>query len=74
MGILRARCFYRNALTAVAAWILQEELLSRKVVYFTEDESVWQCYNLVDSQCGGIKYGDREGLDFLKRQHYATIN
>ena len=36
------------------AWCLQEELLAQRVLYYTQDEVVWQCKTLLDCKCGRI--------------------
>jgi hypothetical protein len=36
------------------AWTLQEELLARRILYYTESEVVWQCKSDLACQCGRI--------------------
>ncbi|CCF35758.1 HET domain-containing protein [Colletotrichum higginsianum] len=35
-------------------WVLQERLLSPRVVYFDAEERKWECNTAADCQCGGI--------------------
>ncbi|KAF9880689.1 het domain-containing protein [Colletotrichum karsti] len=35
-------------------WVLQERLLSPRVVYFDTEELKWECFSAADCQCGGI--------------------
>jgi hypothetical protein len=35
------------------AWVFQERLLAPRVVYFSQNELVWECVELGDCQCGG---------------------
>jgi hypothetical protein len=34
------------------AWILQEQILSKRVVHFTEEELIWDCFTEMACECG----------------------
>lgn len=39
------------------AWVLQEWLLARRVIHFSERELVWDCRQHIDCECGGFSRG-----------------
>lgn len=49
------------------AWVLQERLLSPRVIHFNEHELVWECRQLTQCQCG-------ESHELGKKEHYQTIS
>jgi hypothetical protein len=55
------------------AWTLQEELLARRVLYYTEGEVVWQCGTLLDCSCGRIAEELGQQLRPLKLTYEETI-
>jgi hypothetical protein len=56
------------------AWCLQEELLAQRVLYYTEDEVVWQCKTLLDCRCGRIAEDlAQENMQSLKLAYEQAI-
>lgn len=47
------------------AWVLQERLLSPRVVYFDLDELKWECNMSIDCQCGGMSVISNFKLDYV---------
>ncbi len=52
------------------AWVFQETLLSRRTVFFTQSELLWQCQKAVRCECNDLNsetallsYRDRAGID-----------
>lgn len=57
------------------AWVLQERLLSPRVLYFTRHETIWECKIDMQCECGDrdvkldwIKFDFRRGFDELEVQ------
>jgi Heterokaryon incompatibility protein (HET) len=58
-------------------WAYQERLLSPRVLHFGQRELLWECSQMSDCQCGGLKsiYSDRSKLDTPpKVKHYREMN
>jgi hypothetical protein len=55
------------------AWTLQEELLSKRVIYFSDDEVVWQCWSKIDCQCGWIEKDFKSLQLQSSKTGYATV-
>lgn len=50
------------------AWVLQERLLSPRVVYYGDQELKWECYSVTDCQCGGMVT-----VFNFKHDHHASV-
>jgi hypothetical protein len=58
------RIYYRKRLPhsieeplQLRGWALQERLLSRRVLHFTEQELIWECLEEDKCECSGIRPG-----------------
>ncbi|OTB00252.1 hypothetical protein M426DRAFT_30105, partial [Hypoxylon sp. CI-4A] len=54
------------------AWTFQERLVSPRVLYFTKDELVWECYSTTNCECGFHGDGPYKATN-LKVQHINSI-
>lgn len=63
------------------AWTYQERIIPPRVMFFSEDEIVYQCLNDISCECGATVEGDHEYMTslsktdiFLKtRKHSSTV-
>jgi hypothetical protein len=42
------------------AWVLQENILSRRIVHFTDSEILWECVECLKCECMEVDYEDQE--------------
>lgn len=57
------------------AWVLQEQLLSKRIIYFGENELAWQCSSKIQCECGQREPVEdmRQIEQYLSFGHWAEI-
>ena len=61
--------FYSTRTLMKRGWVLQERLLSPRVVHFDAEEMKWECKSMRDCQCGGMTV-----LSNFKLDHHASVD
>ncbi|KAJ3578590.1 hypothetical protein NPX13_g1974 [Xylaria arbuscula] len=57
-----------NAPLMQRGWVLQERILSPRVIHFDADEIKWECQAMADCQCGGMV-----AIANFKRDYHACL-
>ena len=61
--------FLGSSILSSRGWILQELVLSRRIVYFTKDQLYWQCNSCYTSEDGTANITRREALRWEREEH-----
>ena len=61
--------FYTSRSLMKRGWVLQERLLSPRVVYYDAEEMKWECKSMTDCQCGGMVV-----ISNFKRDYHGSVD
>ncbi|PIA99282.1 hypothetical protein CB0940_02932 [Cercospora beticola] len=55
------------------AWCFQELIISSRVVFFTKQELLWECWSNASCECTCPASNSTQDIDNLKVQHFAAL-
>ncbi|KAI1141370.1 HET-domain-containing protein [Hypoxylon sp. FL0543] len=64
--------YHRSEPLFKRAWTFQERIVSPRILYFTKDELIWECYSTTTCECGFHGHG-RYNPTSLKIQHISNV-
>ncbi|KAI0829171.1 HET-domain-containing protein [Hypoxylon sp. FL0890] len=64
--------YHRSEPLFKRAWTFQERIVSPRILYFTKDELIWECYSTTICECGFHGHGPYNPTS-LKIQHINSV-
>ncbi|KAI0116002.1 HET-domain-containing protein [Hypoxylon sp. NC0597] len=64
--------YHRSEPLFKRAWTFQERIVSSRILYFTKDELIWECYSTTACECGFHGHGPYNPTS-LKIQHLNSV-